>query len=56
MRRLLLVDVDGAAVNDRVLDLVGDPVEITGDVEQVDDWLVLRADPATYRRVRRAPG
>jgi nitrite reductase/ring-hydroxylating ferredoxin subunit len=51
VRRLLLVGVDGTPVNDRVLDLVGDPVEITGDVEQIDGWLVLRADPAQIRRV-----
>lgn len=50
VRRLLLVDVDGKPVNDRVLDLVGDPVEVTGDVEQLEGWLVLRADPAAIRR------
>ena len=55
LRRLLLVDVDGATVNDRVLELVGEPVEITGDVEQVDDWLVMRAAPAGYRRLGAAP-
>lgn len=51
VRRLLLVDVDGTPVNDRIADLVGDPVEITGDVERIDGWLVLRADPAKIRRV-----
>lgn len=55
VRRLLLVDTQGQAVNERVIDLVGDPVEITGNVERVDDLLVLRADPTTYRRVTAAP-
>ncbi len=49
--RLLLVDAAGGAVNDRVLDLVADQVEITGEVRRLDDLLVLRADPETYRRL-----
>jgi nitrite reductase/ring-hydroxylating ferredoxin subunit len=51
VRRLLLVGARGEAVNDRVVELVGDPVEIEGDVERIDDLLVLRADPANYRRI-----
>ena len=51
VRRLLLVDTQGQAVNERVIDLVGDPVEITGEVERVDDLLILKADPATYQRL-----
>ncbi|MEZ5980362.1 MAG: hypothetical protein R3F34_19415 [Planctomycetota bacterium] len=47
----LLVDVDGSAVNERVLPLVALPVEVTGELERHGDLLVLRADPATYRRV-----
>ncbi len=47
----LLVDADGRAVNDRVLDLVADPVEIQGEVRRLDDLLVLKADPAGYRRL-----
>ena len=49
--RLLLVDASGGAVNERVLDMVADLVEITGEVQRMDDLLVLRADPQTYRRV-----
>jgi hypothetical protein len=47
---LLLVSAGGRPVNQQVLDLVGEPVEITGEVERQGDWLILRSDPATYRR------
>ena len=50
-RYLLLVSHDGKPVNKAVLSLVAEPVEITGDVERLGDLLVLRADPAAYRRV-----
>jgi hypothetical protein len=33
------------------LDLVAEPVTITGEVERQGELLILRADPATYRRV-----
>ena len=49
---LLLVSVDGKPVNQLVLDLVAEPVQITGDVERQGDWLILRADPTTYRRLK----
>ncbi|MEY4918165.1 MAG: hypothetical protein RL616_2078 [Verrucomicrobiota bacterium] len=49
---LLLVSADGKPVNQQVLDLVAEPVQITGEVERQDELLVLRADPATYRRVQ----
>lgn len=45
----LLSDLDGKAVNDKVLDLVADPVQITGEVIQYADAFVLKADPATYK-------
>ena len=47
----LLADKQGQAVNDRILDLVADPIRITGNVMQYDDMFVLQADPATYERV-----
>ncbi len=47
----LLTDTDGRAVNDRVLDLVADPVRIAGEVVQYDDMFVLEADPASYERI-----
>ncbi len=48
----LLVDDDGGAVNRRVLDLVAEPLEITGRVTRDGDALVLWADPDAYRRSR----
>src|SRR5262249_32213522 len=47
----LLVGRDGRCVNKQVLNLVAEPVEITGEVERQGELLVLRADPATYRRL-----
>jgi hypothetical protein len=49
---LLLVSAEGKPVNQQVLNLVAEPVEITGEVERQGELLVLRAEPATYRRVR----
>jgi hypothetical protein len=45
----LLVDEHGAAVNDAVLDLVAEPVQITGTVRRIGDRLQLRANPTSYR-------
>lgn len=41
----------GTPVNREVLDLVAEPVEIRGEVVRAGENLVLRADPATYRRL-----
>ena len=49
---LLLVSAEGKPVNQQVLDMVAEPVEITGEVERQGELLILRADPSTYRRVR----
>ncbi len=48
---LLLVSAAGAPVNQAVLDLVAEPVEITGEVVREGEQLFLRADPVTYRRI-----
>ena len=48
---LLLVSAEGKPVNQQVLDLVAEPVQITGEVERQGDLLILRADPATYRKL-----
>jgi hypothetical protein len=48
---LLLVSVDGQPLNKQVLDMVAEPVEITGEVERQGELLMLRADPATYRKL-----
>ena len=45
---LVLADEMGKAVNSRVLDKVGDPVQITGQVVRYDDLFVLKANPASY--------
>ncbi len=50
---LLLVSATGKPVNQQVLDLVAEPVEITGEVECQDGLLILRADPQSYQRVGR---
>jgi hypothetical protein len=47
----LLVSSDGKPVNKQVLDMVAEPVQITGKVERQGELLILRADPATYRRL-----
>ncbi len=47
----LLVSADGKPINKQVLDLVAEPVEITGRVEYQGDLMILRADPKTYRRL-----
>lgn len=47
----LLVSAEGKPVNQQVLDLVAEPIEITGMAERQGDLLILRADPATYRRI-----
>ena len=48
---LHLVDAGGGAVNDQVLPFVAEPVEITGEVERQGDLLLLKSDPATFRRL-----
>jgi len=47
----LLVSATGEPVNDAVLDMVAEPVEITGKIVRYADTLVLAADPSTYRRL-----
>ncbi len=49
---LLLVSADGRPVNQQVLEMVAEPLKVTGEVERQGELLILRADPATYRRVR----
>ncbi len=48
---LLLVSADGQAVNKDILDMIAEPVEITGEVRQHENLLTLYADPSTYRRI-----
>ena len=50
-RHFLLVDENGRAVNERGLDLVAEPIEITRRGLEQGESLVLAADPAGYRRL-----
>jgi hypothetical protein len=46
----LLITADGGVANEVVYPFVGDRVEVTGSVEQLDDLVVLRASPDLIRR------
>ena len=48
---MLLVGEDGSSVKNQVLDIVAEPVEITGTVTQRGDVLIMKASPTTYRRL-----
>ncbi len=48
---LQLQATNGSTVNRDVLHMVAEPVEITGEVFQLADLLILKADPATYKRL-----
>jgi hypothetical protein len=49
----LLVSEDGSPVNKQVLDIVAEPVEITGDLVQQGSLKILRANPSTYQRLKK---
>ncbi len=51
-RYLLLVSREGKPVNRDVLEIIAEPVRITGELVRKNDMLVLRSDPATYQRIR----
>ena len=46
-----LLAADGGALGPEVLEFVAEPVAIEGELRQRGEDLVLRADPATYRRL-----
>ena len=48
---LLLVSADGQPVTPPVLEMGAEPVAITGEVERQGELLILRADPARYRKL-----
>ena len=50
-RYFMLADTNGGQVNDRVLDLIAEPVRIQGEMVRMDNLWVLKADPATYQLV-----
>ncbi len=49
---LQLVSASGASVNEDVLDMVAEPVEITGQVWRQGEQLIFKADPKTYKRAQ----
>jgi hypothetical protein len=49
---LLLVSANGKPVNQQVLNLVAEPVQISGEVERQGELLILRADPKTILRIQ----
>ena len=48
---LVLVGADGRAINDEILDLVGENQRVTGDVFRSGDLLVLAAEPEAFAPV-----
>ncbi|MBX2821677.1 MAG: hypothetical protein KTR29_18405 [Rhodothermaceae bacterium] len=48
---LLLVSENGESVRTQILDKIAEPLEITGQVVQQGDVLLLKSDPTTYRRL-----
>ena len=40
----IILGPDGEKINDQVLPIVGEPIRIAGQLEQVDDWLVLKTN------------
>ena len=50
-RVLLLVGSDGRALNRELLALVGEPVEISGELVRSDSLLLLKTEPAKFRRL-----
>lgn len=50
-KTLLLVGTDGKALNREVLPFVAEPLEIAGELVRTGSTLVLKADPAQFRRL-----
>ncbi len=55
-RHLLLVGRDGRSIHREILDVVAEPVEVTGAVSRIGALTVLRADPEDIRRLPRVAG
>ena len=49
----ILRDTSGMPVNSRVLSYVGMPVEVSGKITKVDDWLILKTDPSSGIKIIR---
>lgn len=49
----LLAGKNGEPLNECLLDFVADGIQVSGQLEQQGDWLVLYADPTTLRRINK---
>lgn len=47
----LLADMNGEAVGEAILPYVADPVELSGEVDQLGDILLFRIDPGKIKRI-----
>jgi hypothetical protein len=47
----LLADQNGKPINEYILPYMADAVEVSGQLEQSNDWLILYCDPASIRRI-----
>lgn len=50
-RYFLLTDLEGNPINDQILSHVGKPADITGMVEKMDDWYLLKIDPKNIQEL-----
>ena len=41
----LLTDLKGRSINQDILPFIGKPSELTGTIEKMDDWYVLKINP-----------
>lgn len=48
----ILLDEKGGSVNDRVLEMIAEPLEIKGEVFQQGNQRILKADPASFTVLR----
>ena len=47
----LLTDLEGNPINNKILSHVGKPADITGNVEKMEDWYVLKIDPKNIKEL-----
>ncbi len=47
----LITDLEGNPINDQILSHVGKPADITGVVEKLEDWYVLKIDPKEIKEL-----
>ena len=43
---MLLTDQDGRPINDKIRKYIGIPVKLKGNLEKIDNWFVLKVNPA----------